>query len=179
MLSAFQSVFRKRPTKPARDAYIALVAQSRNRFFFTTLGVPDTLDGRFETIVLHAFLLQYRLRQDAPEFARFLSELFFEDMDASLRELGVGDSGVRHRIKRMGKGYHGRLQAYADGLTHADNEAMKSALARNLYGTVADGDPKQLEAAANYLRRMHALLGATDTTVLISGDYAWPEPADR
>ncbi len=175
MLSAFISLFRKRPTAEARAAYIALVAQARNRFFFTTLGVPDTLDGRFEVMVLHMFLMQYRLRESDPEFARFLSEVFFQEMDASIRELGVGDSGVLHRVKRMGKAYHGRLQAYAEGLTK-DDEVLKSALARNLYGTVAEGDPAHLQAAADYLRRMHVLLGATDTAALTSGAYDWPAP---
>lgn len=179
MMSAFVSLFRKRPSPQARAAYIALVEAARNRFFFTTLGVPDTLDGRFETIVLHLFLMQHRLRESDPDFARFLSEVFFEEMDASIRELGVGDSGVLHRIRRMGKAYHGRLQAYAEGLAQPDNETLKSALARNLYGTVAEGDPAQLDAAAQYLRRMHVLLGATDTAVLTSGDYTWPEPDDK
>lgn len=175
MLSAFQSIFRKRPPQQARDAYIALVAQARNRFFFTTLGVPDTLDGRFDTIVLHLFLMQYRLRIDAPDFARFLSEAFFEDMDRSLRELGIGDSGVLHRVKKMGKAYHGRLQAYAEGLSQ-DDEALKSALARNLFGTLEQGDPEQLTKAAAYVRRMHTILGGTDSAVLTGGAYAWPSP---
>lgn len=176
MLSAIQSLLRKRPPHEAREAYIALVAQSRNRFFFTTLGVPDTLDGRFETIVLHLFLLQDRLRESDPEFARFLSEVFFEEMDASIRELGIGDSGVLHRVKRMGKAYHGRLQAYADGMGN-DDEVLKAALARNLYGTVAEGDPSQLTAAATYLRRMKAMLEKTETTTITSGAFAWPNPA--
>jgi cytochrome b pre-mRNA-processing protein 3 len=175
MFSAFFSLFRKRPTPQAYAAYIALVKQARNQFFFTTLGVPDTLDGRFEVVVLHMFLLQHRLREDSPDFARFMSEVFFEEMDASIRELGIGDTGILHRIKKMGKAYHGRLQAYADGLAK-DNEVLKAALARNLYGTVEEGDVAQLEAAAQYLRRMHAALAATDTATLTSGHYAWPAP---
>lgn len=178
MLSAFISLFRKRPTPQARAAYIALVAAARNRFFFTTLGVPDTLDGRFEVMVLHMFLMQHRLRASDPEFARYLSEVFFEEMDASIRELGIGDSGVLHRVKRMGKAYHGRLQAYADGLAK-DDEVLKAALVRNLYGTVAEGNLAQLDAAAHYLRRMHVLLTATDSTALTSGDYEWPAPEDK
>lgn len=174
MLSAIQSIFRKRAPQPVRDVYIASVAQARNRFFYTTLAVPDTLDGRFEAIILHLFLLQYRLRTEAPDFARYLSEVFFEDMDASLRELGIADSGVLRRIKQMGKAYHGRLQSYADGL--ADEETLKAALARNLYGTVEQGDPAVLAQAAAYVRRMHTVLGATDTAVLTSGAYAWPAP---
>lgn len=177
LLSAFQSIFRKRPPAAVREAYIALVAQARNPFFFTTLGVPDTLDGRFEVIVLHMFLLQHRLRADDEAFARFLSEAFFEEMDASIRELGIGDSGVLHRVKRMGKAYHGRLQSYAAGLSETDDEALKAALARNLYGTVEAGDTAQLAAAAHYLRGMDAVLARTETATLTSGRYAWPEPA--
>lgn len=176
LLSAFQSLFRKRPPAPVREAYITLVAQARKPFFFTALGVPDTLDGRFELIVLHLFLLQHRLREEAPSFARFLSEAFFEEMDASIRELGIGDSGVLHRVKRMGKAYHGRLQSYADGLSQPDDEALKAALARNLYGTVENGDPAHLARMAVYLRRSHALLASTPADTLTRNAYAWLEP---
>lgn len=175
MLSLFQSLFRPRPPEAARAVYIASVAQARNPFFYGTLGVPDTLDGRFDAIVLHQFLLQDRLREAAPDFARFVSEVFFADMDASLRELGVADSGVSRRIKQMGKAYHGRLQAYADGLAQGD-ETLKEALSRNLFGTLAEGDPAQLAQAADYLKRMREALAGAPTDTITSGNFSWPQP---
>lgn len=170
MFKAFQSLFRPRPPEAVRASYIALLAQARHRFFFAEGGVPDTLDGRFETLVLHLFLLQDRLHTEAPEFCRFLSEVFFEDMDASLREIGVGDSGLHHKIKRMGKAYHGRLQAYATD----DVEALKAALARNLYGTVAEGDPALLARMAAYVLKAKADLAAAKTEDITNNRFAWP-----
>ena len=118
-------------------------------------------------MVLHLFLLQQRLRVEAPEFAQALSELFLADMDSALRELGIGDSGVQHRIKKMGKAYHGCLQAYATD----DDEALKAALARNLYGTVAEGDVAHLAAMVGYIRAQQKALAATPTDAITG--YAW------
>ena len=143
--------------------------QSRNPYFYAALGVPDTLDGRFEMLLVHLFLLQDRLRAEAPEFAQGLSELFFDDMDIALRELGIADSGVARRIKQMGKAYHGRLQAYAT----ADDELLKSALARNLYGTVAAGDPAHLSAMADYIRKHQAALAKVPAEAITGAAYAW------
>jgi cytochrome b pre-mRNA-processing protein 3 len=166
--------------------------------------VPDTIDGRFGMIVVHLFLLEHRiiegglgpyvassltpaasgsrevLRMPAQTteyqaFAQFLSEAFFNDMDSSLREFGVGDTGVSHRIKKMGKAYHGCLQAYAAG-TH-DPQLLRSALARNLYGTVENGDVTMLDRMAHYIEKMHTILAATDMTTITSGHYAWPDAA--
>lgn len=165
---------------PATDAtYIALVAQARKPFFYAELGVPDTLDGRFEMIVLHLFLIQHRLLRETQqaEFARSLSESFFKDMDRSIRELGVADTGVAKRIKRMGQAYNGRLQVYEAGLQNPD--AMRAALSRNLYGTVHEGDVKSLETMRHYIDDEVAKLDAATIEVVTSGHYAWEEPSSR
>ena len=125
MFALLRNLLGTPPSDAARDTYIALVAQARHPFFYESLGVPDTLDGRFELIVLHLYLLQQRLLGRAEEFHRQIGELFFMDMDSSLRELGVADSGVRHRIKAMAKAYHGRLQAYTSAT--GDPQAMRHA----------------------------------------------------
>jgi cytochrome b pre-mRNA-processing protein 3 len=169
MLAAITSLFRKPAPASARRTYIALVQEARNPFFYEQLGVPDTLDGRFEMIVLHLFLLQQRLHEGAPDFSRFLSEVFFEDMDASIREFGVADTGVSRRIKQMGQAYHGRLQHYAT----ADDEQLKAALSRNLYGTVSEGNPEHLARMTAYIRARQQQFAQADITVITSGDYAW------
>jgi cytochrome b pre-mRNA-processing protein 3 len=127
--------------------------------------------------VLHLFLLQHRLATDkspaSESFARFLSEAFFIDMDHSLRELSVADTGVSHRIKKMGKAYHGRLQAYAAAL--GDPMLLRAAIARNLYGTVEHGDVAVLDRMARYIEKSVAALAATDTATITSGRYGWPD----
>ena len=188
MLSTLRKLFVPKPPEAVNATYIALVAAARNPFFFTQLNVPDTIDGRFGLIVLHLFLVEHRIlfmegsppaassqRAAHTHFAQFLSEAFFNDMDHSLRELGVGDTGVSHRIKKMGKAYHGCLQAYSAGMR--DPLLLRGALARNLYGTVEHGDIVVLDRMASYIAAIHGSLRATDDTAITSGHYSWPNAA--
>ncbi len=160
--------------------YIALVDAARNPFFYTGLSVPDTLDGRFEMIVLHLFLLEHRLVMGADAdaesraFAQALSEHFIADMDRSIREIGVADTGVHRRIGAMGKAYHGRLQAYTASL--AEDDALRAALARNVYGTVAEGEVAHLRRLAEYTRAMVQALAETPMHEVVRGMYRWPAP---
>src|SRR5262245_47098433 len=98
----------------AQALYVALVEAARRPFLYTDFSIPDTLDGRFDAIVVHLFLLVRRLRQEPGArnlaLARHLQEAFIADMDRSLREMGVGDTGVGHRIKKMGGALAGRLR---------------------------------------------------------------------
>ena len=174
MLTLLRNLLNATPSKEVHATYIALVNQARHPFFYESLGVPDTLDGRFELIILHLFLLQHRLLTAGDDFSRELSELFFADMDRSLREIGVADTGVRYRIKAMAKAYHGRLQAYS--AASSDAELLCPALARNLYGTVAEGSTDNLARAAAYVAAMQAALAATDDATIAAGGFAWPQP---
>jgi cytochrome b pre-mRNA-processing protein 3 len=183
MLRALRALFLPPPPEAVTRTYIALVAAARNPFFYTALGVPDTLDGRFDMIVLHLFLLQHRLTQETVEtraqaelFSQQIGEAFLRDMDRSIRELGVADTGVARRMKAMGKAYHGRLQAYSAAL--GDTQALCAALARNLYGTVKEGDVAHLNAMAEYVRRTQQALSATALCALCDGSYAWMAPTD-
>src|SRR5690242_9073061 len=93
------------PEATVRALYGAIVAQARAPAFYMNYGVPDTLDGRFELLVLHAFLYFRRLKREpaaeAGEAGQAVFDLMFLDMDRSLRELGVGDLSVPKKIKRM------------------------------------------------------------------------------
>jgi cytochrome b pre-mRNA-processing protein 3 len=143
----------------AERLYSAAVAQARTPAFYLRHGVPDTLDGRFEMIGLHVFLLMRRLKSEG-EAARALSQAlcdrFFDDLDRSLREMGAGDLGVGRRVKAMAKAFYGRIAAYDSSFASA---ALEEALARNLYGTV-EAKPEQLAAMARYLREEAANLAA-------------------
>ena len=97
-------LFTRKPHERAGFAlYGAAVAQARQPLFFAELGVPDTLDGRFELVALHTFLVLRRLkaRGEAGNSGQSLVDLFVEDMDASVRELGASDLGVGRRVKAM------------------------------------------------------------------------------
>lgn len=137
----------------ARILYERVVSQARQPGFYRDCGVPDTVDGRFELIALHAFLVLHRLKAepgDTEDLGQALFDVMFQDMDQSLRELGAGDLGVGPRVKRMAQGLYGRIAAYEAGLEGPEGE-LETGLKRNLFGT-ATPEPGQVQAMAAYLR---------------------------
>jgi len=167
--------------KAARDAadraYARVVEQARHPRFFTDCGVPDTLDGRFELICLHAFLYLHRLKDARPR-AEVLGQRFFDtmfdDMDRSLREMGTGDLGVGRQVKRMAQAFYGRIQAYENGIEKED-ALLTPALARNLFGTVSESEPF-LDAMATYVRDEVVRLRHQPISALLAGDVAFGPP---
>ena len=153
--------FKRNPLEArARVIYERIVAQARQPGFYRHCGVPDSVDGRFELIALHAFLVLHRLKSDpgdTEDLGQALFDIMFQDMDQNLRELGAGDLGVGLRVKRMAQGLYGRIAAYESGLSGPVAE-LEAALRRNLFGTVTP-EPEQVGAMAAYLR------GAADTLI--------------
>jgi cytochrome b pre-mRNA-processing protein 3 len=155
----------------ARRLYEAVVAQARQPAFFAELEVPDTVDGRFEMVALHAHLLLRRLKDGGPataDLAQALFDVMFADMDASLREMGAGDLGVGRRVKQMAAAFYGRMAAYDAGLASSD-DALARALRRNLYGTVAPSE-SSLSAVADYMRGVAARLARQSLERLSGGE---------
>ena len=146
----------------AHDLYVAAVAQARQPLFYVEYGVPDTVDGRFDLIILHVYLFLRQLNQlaltdggsvesvQAAQRAQSLFDIMFSDMDRSLREMGVSDISIGKRVKHMVKAFYGRAVAYDEGLTGPDT-VLRNALERNLFGTVQPSQ-NQLAAMAEYLR---------------------------
>jgi cytochrome b pre-mRNA-processing protein 3 len=158
-------------------AYGRVVEQARQPVFFAGYGVPDTLDGRYELICLHAFLYLYRLKADRPRSAE-LSQAFFDamfaDLDRALREIGTGDLSVGKHVKRMARGFYGRIRAYQDGIESADS-ALAAALERNLFGTVPGSSP-QIAGMAEYVQAAVGELARQPAAELLSGRVRFPAP---
>lgn len=179
---AFPSLLSRRARRqriPAVELYAAIVAQARMPVFFRDLEVPDSLDGRFETLALHAFLVLQRLKAEGEagaDLAQALFDAFFEDMDRSLRELGVTDLGVGRRVKAMAQGFYGRIRAYEEGLA-GSREQLADALRRNLWGTVPAPSEQHVAMLARYLRRQQEALAAQPSAALGAGRVAFL-PAD-
>lgn len=172
------SLFKANPARQAAElAYRRVVAHARQPGFFVDGGVPDTIDGRFELICLHAFLYLRRLKREQPQSApagqRFF-DLMFADFDRSLREMGTGDLSVGREVRRMAQSFYGRIAAYDEGLA-ADEAVLRAALARNLFGT-APASAVQLAAMAEYVRREAAHLDGQDAAALLAGDIAFGAP---
>lgn len=132
------SFFRKRTApEPVFAVYNAIVAQSRQPVLYAQWGVPDTVTGRFDMISLHMALLFRRLRSRAGaehDFAQAVFDLFFKDMDRSLREMGVTDIGVPKKIEKMGTLFFGLLAAINQAMDTNDAGALAAVLSRNIYG---------------------------------------------
>ena len=116
----------------ASTLYGAIVAQARNPIFYEELGVPDTVSGRFEMVVLHVVLVLERLEDK--DVGQRIFDLYCKDMDQSLRELGVGDLGVPKRMKKMAEAFYGRSAAYRSALSARDSHGLATAIARNVFG---------------------------------------------
>lgn len=169
-----------KPHETARRAaehYAALVAQARRRTFYESLGAPDTLDGRFDLIVLHASLYLKRQRaagRDGRDLAQAVFDQMFANLDQSLRELGVGDMTLPKKMRSMVSAFYGRAVAYDAALAEPSDEALAVALIRNIYA----GTPPPAESVVRlcaYLRRAANTLAAAPDEIVLTNRFHWPE----
>jgi cytochrome b pre-mRNA-processing protein 3 len=170
ILSLFR---RKKQDTTIETLYGAIVAQARNPLFYRDHGVPDTVQGRFEMVVLHAFLVLHRLKEESEERRQLGQELFdmlFLDFDRGLRELGVSDTKVPKKIRQMGEAFYGRVQAYDAALAGGEGESLEAALARNVLAAPS-GDTRVL---ASYVRQAAAALAARPYESFLTGDIEFP-----
>jgi cytochrome b pre-mRNA-processing protein 3 len=168
-------LFRPDPRKTTIHAlYGAIVAQARRPEFYARYGVPDTVEGRFDMIVLHLALFLRRLRREGREFQTMgqdIFDVFCRDMDHNLREMGVGDLAVPKEMKRFGEAFFGRLEAYDHALSSGSSDMLSTTLARNLV-TSTDGAAR----LAEYVLASAHVLDRQDVVVFTQGDVAFREP---
>jgi cytochrome b pre-mRNA-processing protein 3 len=134
-----------------------LVARARDPVFFREFAVPDTLDGRFDLLTLHAWLALEHLRGDA---AQGLTDALFIGFDEAMREQGAGDMGLGRKMRQFAEAYYGRLRAYGAA---ADEAELGAAIARNLYRGARPEDIRS-RALADYAvaAREHLKYSAED-----------------
>jgi len=159
--------------------YGALVSQARSPALYLHAGVPDTLEGRFEMVLLHAFLVLRRLRlvaephvAQAKALSQRVFDILFDDMDQTLREIGISDLKVGKEIKGMAASFYGRIDAYDKGLDAADEGVLRAALTRNVYPADPAPSAGDVEALAAYVRRAEAALAACPVESLLAGKIA-------
>ena len=172
----FKLFTRSVPARTFEALYGAIVAQARRPVFYREYGVPDTVNGRFDMIVLHLCLFLDRVESDAGERAvgQQVFDLFCAEMDGHLRETGVGDLTVPKRMKEVGESFYGRRQAYRAALADPDPGALAAALGRNVLGCAPGEEGVAAARLAAYMRQAQALLAATAD---FTGDrLAWPDP---
>ena len=174
----FDWLKRHRQPSQASQLYGAVVAQARQPRFFAEFGVPDTLEGRYEMIVVHLHALTERLQQEGEAgqaLARDVLEIFVAEMDDSLREVGVGDMAVPRRIKRAAAGIYDRFGDYSAGLRETEG-SLPAALALHIFG-IADGTTESTslevqhgcQALATYMRRMAEHISKQPASRIMTG----------
>jgi cytochrome b pre-mRNA-processing protein 3 len=159
--------------------YRAAVAQARSERFYTSYGVADSIDGRFDLIILHVILLIRRLRREGDQGAELGQALFdatFADMDRSLREMGVGDLGVGRRVKAMAKAFFGRAEAYDAALDADDQVSLSKALQKNVFGD-SPAPESVVDALARYVVRVDRALIDQTAAALMLGQVAFEAPS--
>ena len=174
MLWPFNHFRKPRLTPPGtiEAIYGMIVTQAREPIFYRDLGVPDTVNGRFDLLLLHLWLLLRRLRtvQGGTELSQVLFDRFCEDMDDNLREMGVGDQTVPKRMRAFGEAFYGRVQAY-DTAMESGGEALASAICKNILNGTGMDRAHRLSA---YAQATEADLGRTDEAALLRASFKFP-----
>jgi cytochrome b pre-mRNA-processing protein 3 len=157
--------------------YGMIVAQARMPCFYEDYGVADTVNGRFDLLVLHLALVLDRLAAETAsrELGQTLFDHFCRDMDDNLREMGVGDIKVPKEMRRIADAFYGRSQAYLAALKPAAAQDLAVVIARNVYGMPLgeEAGPRRLAA---YIRQAHHDLTAQDAKALAAGQVRFPDP---
>jgi cytochrome b pre-mRNA-processing protein 3 len=172
-------LFRRSPKVDSiHPLYGAIVAQARCPAFYRDYGVPDTVAGRLEMILVHAFLFSRRARSgrdDLRKLGQGVFDRFCDDMDANLREMGIGDLAVPKHMRRIGEAFYGRAAAYDTALAAAEDDALTETLARNVF---ADGLQQQERARrlAAYMRAADNQLAQEADADVMQGRISFPDP---
>ena len=170
--------FRK-PPAPSRGTietiYGMIVTQAREPLFYRDLGVPDTVNGRFDLLVLHLWMVLRRFKpvEGGAGLSQALFDRFCDDMDANLREMGVGDLTVPKRMQAFGEAFYGRVAAYDLALSLGE-EPLAQALCRNILNGEQIENARRL---ARYTEAAMAALAALDDAALWSASFHFPPPA--
>lgn len=168
------SFFRKDPNvNLANNIYSQIVEQARNPWFYADCAVPDTPEGRFELLTIHVYLVLQRLKaqgESANALSQKIFDAFFENMDASLREMGVGDLSVGKKIRAMAEAFYGRVGAYETAIAGEDDTSLAEALSRNVF---EEENAVGADALAEYLLNAKAAIDQTSLEAIMSGDFTF------
>jgi cytochrome b pre-mRNA-processing protein 3 len=157
------------------ELYSAAVRAARVPFFYAELKVPDTLDGRFDMVGLHAYLLIRRLSAEpaGQKVSQAVFDAMFNDMDVNLREMGVGDLSVGKKVKVMWEAFHGRANAYAEALKSGP-DALATALERNLWP--GENHRPQAVRLAAFVLAQDLHLSRLSLPQILTGDNVFLKP---
>ncbi|MGF1463920.1 MAG: ubiquinol-cytochrome C chaperone family protein [Maricaulaceae bacterium] len=156
MLNVFAGARRRRVAAELAD-WINVAARAEP--LYVRLGAPDTFEGRFEVLALHSGLMFRRLGRDpnGAKVAQAVFDALFSQIDAGMREAGVGDLTVPKKIKALAAGFYVRIRAYDDGLSAQDPDALTAVAMRFLEPPNGEAGA---QAWADYARALEQSLAA-------------------
>lgn len=172
--------FRKRRNNRAifERQYGSLTAVVREPVFYRDMSVPDTVMGRFELLSVVMFLYFRRTRdasKGGQEIAQYIVDAFFQDIDHSMRELGIGDQGVPKRMKKFASMFYGRVKSYAEALDEKDASALAQALSRNIFAS-QESASADLRALADWMMKAEENLNQQTDDQLLAGNLVVVRP---
>lgn len=167
---------RKQRKKAAAGLYEIMVKQARQPGFYKDMAVPDDVDGRFDLILVHAFLVHHRIKGEpkAKQLGQALFDHTFKEMDKTLREMGIGDLAVPRHMKHMMKSYNGRIMNYEQAV--GDEKALGEAVRRNLYRKLPSVPDDVLALIVGYISDNIAHLQGQDYSMIEKGHISFKGP---
>jgi cytochrome b pre-mRNA-processing protein 3 len=168
---------RRDERQTARSIYGSIVTRARAPAFYAEWGVPDTLQGRFEMIVLHLALVLHRLAAEGDagdRLARALTEVFVVDLDDAMREMTFGDLAVPREVKRAAAALFDRHEAYRRAVASPQEAALAQAIAAE-FAYLDDNRRLDAPALAAYVRGVTTALAAQSSAEVLAGAPAWPQ----
>ena len=165
-----------RPAKAAgAKLYAGAVAQARSAAFYRDFGVRDSMEGRFELFSLHVIFLIERLKgqgEAAAETSQAVFDSYVKGLDDAFREIGVSDTAVGKKMKKLAGAFYGRLKTYDEAFaTLPDPAELDAALARTIFEERGEGDVATVSA---YVRSAREALASQPLDALLNGAVQWP-----
>ena len=163
------------------ELFERIVAQARSAEFYRDLGAADTMEGRFEMIVLHMSLVLQRLKREGSAGQRLgqtLMEALIAAMDDALRQIGIGDMGVPRRVQKAAAALAERTRDYQAGLIGVPgSRSLKECIVAHIYLGEASAEAlAHAKALSSYISAADALLAAMPSEDLLAGKVAFPAP---
>ena len=157
----------------SNDIYQKIVKFSRNKIFYTKYKVPDTIDGRFDMLVLISIIVTFRLskiKDEGINLSQNIFDVIFRDLDFSLRELGAGDVSVSNNMKKLISSYMGRQKVYLEAFKNYDEDILALAFKNNIFRNNKQNKDLLLLLSTNILK-INKKLDLIEDKKILDGDF--------
>lgn len=178
-----------RHSDSATGIYEMAVNEARREEYYGPIGVPDSIDGRFDMITLIVSLALNRIgkigknAKKAKNLAQEVFDVMFADMEQNLREIGISDEGMKYRIREMAGGFMGRMRTYGR-LSEENNattdellEQWSAAVSRNVF-RIDNGICPTAMALSHRVIAIISFLDTLDDGDILDGKITFPNFSD-